>query len=125
MARQVPLVFQHLENISRTAVEEYQEIIREYVRGKQGIYALYRRGKLYYVEGGLASPSAGAWLLFQCPATLVGVLEIYYVQTHPFLCPVGCYRDTHFWLRFWCAYGWTNNAVRGTTNVHVVGRWND
>jgi hypothetical protein len=42
-----------LENISRHALEEYQDIIREYVRHRQGVYALYRRGKLYYV--GLAS----------------------------------------------------------------------
>lgn len=34
-------------------MEEYQDIIREYVRKRHGIYALYRRGKLQYV--GLAS----------------------------------------------------------------------
>ena len=53
MAKRTQLVCQHLENISRTALEEYQDIIREYIRGRHGIYALYRRGKLYYV--GLAS----------------------------------------------------------------------
>jgi hypothetical protein len=53
MARRTPLVCQHLENISRDALEKYQDIIREYVRHRQGVYALYRRGKLYYV--GLAS----------------------------------------------------------------------
>jgi predicted GIY-YIG superfamily endonuclease len=42
-----------LENISREALERHQEIIRQYVRGRQGVYALYRRGKLYYV--GLAT----------------------------------------------------------------------
>jgi hypothetical protein len=47
------LVTQHLENISRKALEQYEEIIRKYVRRRQGIYALYRNGKLYYV--GLAS----------------------------------------------------------------------
>lgn len=47
------LVCQHLENVSRAAIEEYQRIVRAYVRGRQGIYALYRRNKLYYV--GLAS----------------------------------------------------------------------
>lgn len=53
MAKQKSLVCQYLENISRDALEKYQEIIRGYVRRRQGIYALYRRGKLYYV--GLAS----------------------------------------------------------------------
>ncbi len=47
------LVCQHLENISRDALAKYQKIIRQYVRHRQGVYALYRRGKLYYV--GLAS----------------------------------------------------------------------
>jgi hypothetical protein len=42
-----------LENISREALERHQEIIRQYARGRQGVYALYRRGKLYYV--GLAT----------------------------------------------------------------------
>jgi predicted GIY-YIG superfamily endonuclease len=53
MVRRRPLVTQHLENISREALEKYQDIIKEYIRKRQGIYALYRRGKLYYV--GLAS----------------------------------------------------------------------
>ena len=53
MARQTQLVCQHLENISRQALEEFQDIIRTYVRQRHGVYALYRRGKLYYV--GLAS----------------------------------------------------------------------
>jgi hypothetical protein len=53
MRKRAPLVCQHLENISREALEKHQEIIRAYVRGRQGVYALYRRGKLYYV--GLAT----------------------------------------------------------------------
>jgi len=53
MARRSQLVSQHLENISSEALEKYQGVIRGYVRGRQGIYALYRRNKLYYV--GLAS----------------------------------------------------------------------
>ncbi len=53
MSKKTQLVCQHLENISRAALEEYQDIIREYVRKRHGIYALYRRGKLHYV--GLAS----------------------------------------------------------------------
>ena len=50
---QQPLVSQYLETISGTALETYQKVIRQYVRGRHGIYALYRRDRLYYV--GLAS----------------------------------------------------------------------
>lgn len=53
MAREAPLVSQYLEGISRAAVEKYQRLFKSYVRHRQGIYALYRRSKLYYV--GLAS----------------------------------------------------------------------
>lgn len=51
--QRTPLVSQYLENISRDALREYQPIIREFVRRRHGIYALYNRNKLYYV--GLAS----------------------------------------------------------------------
>ncbi len=51
------LVSQHLENISRKMLEEYQDVIRNFVRKRHGVYALYRRGKLYYV--GLASSLLG------------------------------------------------------------------
>jgi hypothetical protein len=44
MAKPAQLVCQHLENISREALEKYQKIIRNYVRGRQGVYALCRRG---------------------------------------------------------------------------------
>jgi hypothetical protein len=47
------LVCQHLENISRRALENYQNIIKEYVKGLHGVYALYRKNNLCYV--GLAS----------------------------------------------------------------------
>lgn len=47
------LVCQHLESISRTALDRYQGILKEYVKGRHGVYALYRKGHLYYV--GLAS----------------------------------------------------------------------
>ena len=53
MSKKNPLVSQHLENIFREALEKYQDIVRRYVRRRQGIYALYRRNKLYYI--GLAS----------------------------------------------------------------------
>ncbi len=51
--RRQPLVSQYLENVSRRALEEYQDVIREYVRRRHGIYVLYRGRRLYYV--GLAS----------------------------------------------------------------------
>jgi hypothetical protein len=45
MARTTPLVCQFLEDISRTVLEEYQGIIREYTKNRHGIYALYRKNK--------------------------------------------------------------------------------
>jgi len=53
MPRTPQLVCQHLENISGAVLEEYQDIIREYVSRRQGVYALYNDDDLYYV--GLAS----------------------------------------------------------------------
>ena len=53
MAQHDQLVCQQLEGISRNALEKYQSIVREYVRGRHGIYALYKGARLYYV--GLAS----------------------------------------------------------------------
>lgn len=47
------LVIQHVEMMSRRILENHQEVIREYVKGKRGVYALYRGSRLYYV--GLAS----------------------------------------------------------------------
>ncbi len=55
--RSSQLVSQHLENISRKMLEDHQDVIRSFVRGRYGIYAMYRRGKLYYV--GLASSLLG------------------------------------------------------------------
>ena len=40
MRKSPQLVCQHLENISRTALEKYQKIIRQYVYRRQGVYAL-------------------------------------------------------------------------------------
>jgi hypothetical protein len=53
MPNSTPIVSQHLENISRTMLEEFQDLIRDSLRGRHGIYALYKGDKLYYV--GLAS----------------------------------------------------------------------
>jgi predicted GIY-YIG superfamily endonuclease len=49
MAKPEHLVCQHLENISSDALEKYQKMIRQYVRRRSGIYALYRGDRLYYV----------------------------------------------------------------------------
>lgn len=51
--RRTLLVCQHVENLSSAALEEYADIIRDLVHRQHGVYALYRRDKLYYV--GLAS----------------------------------------------------------------------
>lgn len=47
--RQRNLVVQHLENLSRRALEDYQDLITDYVRRRPGIYAMYRGTRLYYV----------------------------------------------------------------------------
>src|SRR5882762_7202956 len=49
MPRRAQLVCQQLENISREALEKYQTIIRNYTRKRNGVYALYKGDKLYYV----------------------------------------------------------------------------
>jgi hypothetical protein len=47
------LVLQHLEMVSWRVLEESPEIVRQLIRRQHGVYALYRREKLYYV--GLAT----------------------------------------------------------------------
>ena len=49
MRKKSPLVCQHLEMISRKAVEQYQDVLKEFVHRRHGIYALYRKDRLYYV----------------------------------------------------------------------------
>src|SRR4051812_47122079 len=49
MAHRASLVCQQLENISREALEKYQAIIRNYTRKRNGVYALYKSDRLYYV----------------------------------------------------------------------------
>lgn len=51
--RKLQLVTQYLENLSSDGLEEHADIVRKFVSQRIGIYALYRRGKLYYA--GLAS----------------------------------------------------------------------
>ncbi len=43
------LVCQQLENVSSVVLEEYQDIIRHYIRGRNGVYALYKGDRLYYI----------------------------------------------------------------------------
>lgn len=53
MAKPTILVCRYLEKVSRKALEEYQHILRTYVSGLNGLYALYQDDRLYYV--GLAT----------------------------------------------------------------------
>jgi len=51
--RKDELVAEYLENIHGDVFKDYAELVRAYIKGRHGIYALYRGPKLYYV--GLAS----------------------------------------------------------------------
>src|SRR6266571_2541466 len=51
--RKPRLVTQYLEDISREALDLHGDIVKDFVGRRTGIYALYRRGKLYYA--GLAT----------------------------------------------------------------------
>lgn len=55
--RKSSLVSEFLEGISRTALAEYQQFFRERARKRNGVYALYRGKRLYYV--GLAKNLRG------------------------------------------------------------------
>ena len=51
--RQQKLVLAHLERVSGEVFEHYPTVLKELIRGKSGVYALYRNESLYYI--GLAS----------------------------------------------------------------------
>lgn len=53
MPRRHSLVCQYVENLSSAAIEKYADIIRDLVGRQHGVYALYKRERLYYV--GLAT----------------------------------------------------------------------
>jgi len=53
MKRAAQLVCQHLERISGKLLEDFPLIFRAHARRRHGVYALYRKDRLYYV--GLAS----------------------------------------------------------------------
>ncbi len=55
--RQKRLVIGHLENISGDVFDQYPTVIRNLIKGKSGVYALYRNESLYYV--GLAKNLMG------------------------------------------------------------------
>lgn len=47
------LVTQYLENVSHDALAEHGDVLAKFIKERTGVYALYRKGKLYYA--GLAS----------------------------------------------------------------------
>ena len=53
MVKRRRVVVSHLENISGSALEKYHPQIKQLIKGRSGIYALYRNHNLYYV--GLAT----------------------------------------------------------------------
>jgi hypothetical protein len=48
---------EHLERISARVMEDYRDVLRDMIRGRSGVYALYDAEELYYV--GLASNMMG------------------------------------------------------------------
>lgn len=57
MPKNHALLLQYLEGVSWRILEEYPDAVRELIRRRAGVYALYRGRKLYYV--GLASNLMG------------------------------------------------------------------
>ena len=55
--KKTALVSQYLEDISGDAIEDYQAFFREVARRRNGVYALYKGKRLYYV--GLATNLSG------------------------------------------------------------------
>jgi hypothetical protein len=51
--RRDALVYAHLENVSRDLLEQHPDVVRDFIGRNAGVYALYRRNRLYYV--GLAN----------------------------------------------------------------------
>lgn len=48
-----PLLLGHLEDVSWRVLGRYPEVLRDLIRSRHGVYALYKKGRLYYV--GLAN----------------------------------------------------------------------
>ena len=57
------LVVEYLENISRTAIKRYPEIITDYARRRSGVYALYQDGfkKEFLGRGATAASTSDKW----------------------------------------------------------------
>ena len=55
--RREALVHRHLEYVSRGLLERHPDVVRQFIGRNNGIYALYRKSKLYYV--GLTSALRG------------------------------------------------------------------
>jgi hypothetical protein len=51
--RRDALVYAHLESVSRDLLERHPDVVRDFIGRNAGVYALYRRNRLYYV--GLAT----------------------------------------------------------------------
>lgn len=50
MARKkTQLVCQHMERLSAGFLEKHHDLIRDHIKGRHGIYALYKRDRLHYV----------------------------------------------------------------------------
>lgn len=48
-SKRAPLVTQFMENVSSVALEDYQNLFRNFARQRHGVYALYKGKRLYYV----------------------------------------------------------------------------
>jgi Restriction Enzyme Adenine Methylase Associated len=55
--RREALVFEHLERVSRDLLVRHPDIVRQFIGRNAGVYALYRKNRLYYV--GLANRLTG------------------------------------------------------------------
>src|SRR5215213_7594599 len=51
--RREALVFAHLERVSKDLLLQHPDVVKQFIGRNAGVYALYRKNKLYYV--GLAS----------------------------------------------------------------------
>ena len=76
MPRRTPLVCQHLENISRDVLDRYQDIFREYIRGRQGIYALYA-GENFITSGWRETCGTGSNSICETGISNRGIVSVF------------------------------------------------
>src|SRR5438874_9382573 len=55
--RRDALVYAHLEHVSRDLLDRHPDVVRDFIGRNAGVYALYRKNRLYYV--GLATALRG------------------------------------------------------------------